>query len=95
MSQFRGFQPDYTVADELPVDDLVDLEISLLNPALSASTSHLPDQRGPYLQEIGRVHDKGDEEVSEASKFSVTCGCWNHALVRQIGSNSALYLRLI
>jgi len=39
-----------------------------------------------YLQEIGRVQLlKRDEEVSEAQKFSVTCGCWNCAGAAQIG----------
>jgi len=92
-----GFQPDYTADEaELPVDDLLDLEIEPTEPASFQQSirRRTTDLVRLYLQEIGRVQLlKRDEEVSEAQKFSVTCGCWNCALVRRkLGSNSALYL---
>jgi len=61
--------------------------LSLLNLlAFSKASVVTTDLVRLYLQEIGRVQLlKRDEEVSEAQKFSVTCGCcWNCAGAAQI-----------
>ena len=68
----QGFQPEYIATDEseLPVDDLLDLEISSTDPASFQPVSRrTTDLVRLYLQEIGKVHLlRRDEEVSEAQK---------------------------
>ena len=69
----QGFQPEYIAADEseLPVDDLLELEISSTDPASFQPnvSRRSTDLVRLYLQEIGKVHLlRRDEEVSEAQK---------------------------
>ena len=68
----QGFQPEYIATDEseLPVDDLLDLEISSTDPTSFQPVSRrTTDLVRLYLQEIGKVHLlRRDEEVSEAQK---------------------------
>jgi len=69
-----SFQPDYTADEaELPVDDLLDLEIEPTEPASFQQSirRRTTDLVRLYLQEIGRVQLlKRDEEVSEKSSAS-------------------------
>jgi len=54
----QGFQPDYTADEaELPVDDLLDLEIEPTEPASFQQSirRRTTDLVRLYLQEIGRV----------------------------------------
>lgn len=68
----QNFQPEYTADEaELPVDDLLELEIAANDPASfqQSVNRRTTDLVRIYLQEIGRVHLLGrDEEVSEAQK---------------------------